>query len=203
MSGTAVPLPSPPCATKTRPTAPAGRSFARPGRRPAALSKSSPLTTAKALVEEGNAHHHCVGTYYDACRTGCTQILSLRQNGKPMVTAEILFDERIAALRVGQFKGLFDEVPDDPALHQAMRDFLRDLRTGAHPLNRQQLRAYRQWADEHVYYGSGSRPLSIAHAREAFPLYLALLPRAHARRFRCLVRRKPACAKACARHCVC
>ena len=37
-----------------------------------------PLTTAKALVEEGNAHHHCVGTYYDACRSGGTQILSLR-----------------------------------------------------------------------------------------------------------------------------
>ncbi len=67
-----------------------------------------------------------------------------------MVTAEILLDARIAALRVGQFKGLYDEVPDDPALHQAMRDFLRDLRTGAHPLNRQQLRAYRQWADQHI-----------------------------------------------------
>jgi PcfJ-like protein len=25
-----------------------------------------PLTTAKALVEEGNAHHHCVGTYYES-----------------------------------------------------------------------------------------------------------------------------------------
>ena len=93
-----------------------------------------------------------------------------------MVTAEILVDARIAALRVGQFKGLYDEVPDDPALHQAMRDFLRDLRTGAHPLNRQQLRAYRQWADQHIY-GWSQRPLSLAHACEAFPLYLALLPR--------------------------
>ena len=47
--------------------------------------------------------------------------------------------------------------PDDPALHQAMREFLRDLRTGAHPLNRQELRAYRQWADEHIYYWSSQR----------------------------------------------
>ena len=136
-----------------------------------------PLTTAKALVEEGNAHHHCVGTYYDACRTGRTQILSLRQNGNPSVTAEILLDDRISSIRVAQFKGLFDEVPDDPALHEVMREFLRDLRNGDHPFNRQQLRAYRQWADEHVYYGSSGRQLSITHALEAFPLYLALLPR--------------------------
>jgi hypothetical protein len=135
-----------------------------------------PLTTAKALVEEGNAHHHCVGTYYDACRSGGTQILSLRAGGTPMVTAEILLDARVSALRVGQFKGLFDEIPDDPALHEAMREFLRDLRTGVHPLNRKELCAYRQWANENIY-GWSHRPLSIAHARQAFPLYLPLLPR--------------------------
>jgi hypothetical protein len=137
-----------------------------------------PLTTAKALVEEGNAHNHCVGTYYDACRSGGTQILSLREGGKPAVTAEILLDRRIASIRVGQFKGLHDQVPDDPALHQAMRDFLRDLRTGLHPLNRDELRAYRQWADEYYsYYRSSSQHLTLAHARQAFPLYLPLLPR--------------------------
>jgi hypothetical protein len=135
-----------------------------------------PLTTAKELVEEGHAHHHCVGTYYDACRSGQTQILSLRENGKPAVTAEILLDNSIASIRVGQFKGIYDGVPDDPALHQAMRDFLRDLRTGAHPLNRQELRAYRKWADKQ-YFGWSERPLSLAHARQSFPLYLALLPR--------------------------
>lgn len=136
-----------------------------------------PLTTARALVEEGNAHRHCVGTYYDACRSGDTQILSLREDGKPAVTAEILLDRRVASIRVGQFKGLYDEVPEDPALHQAMRDFLRDLRTGLHPLNRDQLRAYRQWADEHCSYGQSSQKLSIAHARQTFPLYVPLLPR--------------------------
>ena len=135
-----------------------------------------PLTTAKALVEEGNAHHHCVGTYYDACRSGGTQILSLRERGKPAVTAEILLNASVTSLRVGQFKGLHDQVPDDPALHQALREFLRDLRTGAHPLNRAPLLAYRKWATENLY-GWSARPLSIAHAREAFPLYRALLPR--------------------------
>jgi PcfJ-like protein len=136
-----------------------------------------PLTTAKALVEEGQAHQHCVGTYYDECRSGRTQILSLREGGQPAVTAEIFLDDRVSSLRVGQFKGSHNEVPVDPALHQAMRDFLRDLRTGAHPLYRQELRAYRKWADERAYFGSARRSLTIAHAREAFPLYLPLLPR--------------------------
>jgi PcfJ-like protein len=135
-----------------------------------------PLTTAKALVDEGNTHGHCVGTYYDSCRRGDTQILSLREDGKPAVTAEILLDPRIATLRVGQFKGLCDQVPDNPSLHQAMRNFLRALRTGAHPLNRAELRAYRRWADTQ-YFAWAHKPLSIAHAREAFPLYLPLLPR--------------------------
>jgi hypothetical protein len=135
-----------------------------------------PLTTAQALVEEGTAHQHCVGGYYDACRSGDTQILSLRVHGAPAVTAEILLDHGLASLRVGQFKGRHDQVPDDPALHQAMRDFLRDLRAGAHPLNLRQLRAYRAWAAEHVSGWSRSA-LTTEHARAAFPLYLPLLPR--------------------------
>ena len=152
-------------------------SLCPPWTSPCGHYRIEPLTTARALVEEGNAHDHCVGTYYDACRSGGTQILSLRENGKPAVTAEILLDRRIASMRVGQFKGLRDQVPDDPSLHQAMRDFLRDLRTGLHPLNRDELRAYRQWADEHYFYGRSSQKLSIAHARQAFPLYVPLLPR--------------------------
>jgi hypothetical protein len=141
-----------------------------------------PLTTAKALIEEGEAHHHCVGTYYETCRSGGTQILSLRRCGQPVVTAEILLDDRISSIKVGQFKGLYDNIPDDPAVHQAMREFLRDLRTGNHPLHRHELRAYRQWAQDNLY-GWNSRALSIAHARQAFPLYLALLPRATPKTF--------------------
>jgi hypothetical protein len=135
-----------------------------------------PLTSARALVEEGNAHQHCVGGYYDQCRSGNTQILSLRVRGVPAVTAEILLDRGISSLRVGQFKGLHDQVPDDPALHQAMREFLRDIRAGAHPLNLRELRAYRTWAAAHLG-GWNSHQLPIAHARAAFPLYLPLLPR--------------------------
>ena len=135
-----------------------------------------PLTTAQALVEEGNAHQHCVGGYYDQCRSGNTQILSLRVHGVPTVTAEVLLDRGLSALRVGQFKGLHDQVPDDPALHLAMRDFLRDIRVGVHPLNVRELRAYRKWAAEHVTPWSNSA-LTLDHARAVFPLYLPLLPR--------------------------
>jgi hypothetical protein len=135
-----------------------------------------PLTSAQALVEEGNAHQHCVGGYYDQCRSGNTQILSLRVRGVPAVTAEILLDHGLSALRVGQFKGPHDQVPDDPALHQAMRDFLRDIRTGVHPLNLRELRAYRKWAAEHVTPWSNST-LTLEHARAVFPLYRPLLPR--------------------------
>ena len=141
-----------------------------------------PLTTAQALVDEGNAHQHCVGGYYDACRSGNTQILSLRAHGAPVVTAEILLDRGLASLRVGQFKGEHDQVPDDLALHQAMRDFLRDVRTGAHPLNLRELQVYRKWVAEHP--GSWRRStLTLDHARNAFPLYLPLLPRGTAADF--------------------
>ena len=103
----------------------------------------------------------------------------------PAATAEILLDRRMASIRVGQFKGFDYEVPDDPALHQAMRDFLRDLRSGRHPLNREP-------AAQLTVNGPTSITLimdvaasisPLAHARQAFPLYLALLPRGTAAGF--------------------
>jgi hypothetical protein len=135
-----------------------------------------PLTSARELVAEGEAHGHCVGTYYSNCRTGLTQILSLRASGKPVVTAEILLDPTLSELRVGQFKGAHDKTPQDPVLHQVMRDFLRDLRTGAHPLNRRALRQYLRWVEKNPYYGGG-KTLDLDHATRAYPLYRALLPR--------------------------
>ncbi len=137
-----------------------------------------PLTTAAALVEEGNAHQHCVGTYYDTCRRGDTQILSLRANGDPAATVEILLgsDFKRPSLRIGQFKGWHDETPDDPHLHDALRDFLQAVRAGAHPLNFRELAAYRRWAGENYDYHV-STMLPLEHARAVFPLYRALLPR--------------------------
>jgi hypothetical protein len=66
-----------------------------------------PLTTAKDLVSDGNFLHHCVGTYYDLCRTGATQILSLRKDGQPAVTAEIALDRQISSLRIASSSNVF------------------------------------------------------------------------------------------------
>jgi PcfJ-like protein len=135
-----------------------------------------PLTTARELVDEGNAHQHCVGTYYDECRRGRTQILSLRQNGVPAVTVEILLERKFSKLRVGQFKGSHNEIPDDPALHEAMRAFLRDVRSGVHPLHLREIKTWCEQIDERENFFGEALP-SLDHAREIFPLYLSLLPR--------------------------
>jgi hypothetical protein len=57
-----------------------------------------------------------------------------------------------------------------------MRDFLRDLRTGAQPLNRRALRQYLRWVEKNPYHGGG-KILDLDHAARAYPLYRALLPR--------------------------
>jgi hypothetical protein len=164
----------------------AERQADRPGWPPLCASWTSPcgvyslvpLTTAAALVDKGNAHQHCVGTYYDTCRRGDTQILSLRANGDPAATVEILLGSNFKrpSLRIGQFKGWHDETPEDPHLHDALRDFLQAVRTGAHPLNLRELAAYRRWAAENYEYHS-STTLPLEHARAVFPLYRGLLPR--------------------------
>jgi hypothetical protein len=135
-----------------------------------------PLTSARELVAEGNAHDHCVGTYYDACRSGRTHILSLRANGVPAVTAEIFLEHNFSKLRVGQFKGFRNQVPDDPALHDALRAFLHALRSGAHPLHLRAIKAHCRPIDESAGFHREHRQ-SLDHAREIFPLYRTLLPR--------------------------
>ena len=136
-----------------------------------------PLTTARALVEEGNAHHHCVGTYYDACRSGGTQILSLRENGKPVVTAEIFLDRRIASIRVGQFKGLPTKCPTIRRCTRPCAIFCAIFAPAFIRSTGTNCGLTANGPTEHCFYGWSSQQLSIAHARQAFPLYLPLLPR--------------------------
>lgn len=135
------------------------------------------LTTADELMEEGNHHNHCVGGYYDTCRGGDTQILSLREIGVPMATVEVLLSEDIKhpSMRVGQFKGRND-APAEPQYHTVLRAFLADLRSGAHPTNHRKVAAYRKTATERVTWDQG-QVLSMDHARKAYPLYRALLPK--------------------------
>ncbi|MBN9070013.1 MAG: PcfJ domain-containing protein, partial [Rhizobiales bacterium] len=48
-----------------------------------------PITSAAGLVEEGNRLDHCVGGYYQQCRSGAVQILSLRRDGAHAATIEL------------------------------------------------------------------------------------------------------------------
>ncbi|RFC64750.1 PcfJ domain-containing protein [Mesorhizobium denitrificans] len=137
-----------------------------------------PLTSAAELVEEGNALDHCVGSYYDPCRRGEKQILSLRRNGAHAATIELNLsgDEKDLSMQVGQFRTWRNARPDQ-ASHDALKNFLAAINRGEHRLQRKTLIAHRKAMCD-VWDGSWStRRLSLDHARSVFPLYLSLLPR--------------------------
>lgn len=136
------------------------------------------LTSASDLVIEGNEMRHCVGGYYEVCRRGDTQILSLRRDGHRAATVEIALEGSIEAptLKVGQFKAIWNTRPADD-LHDALRDFLRDVRSQAHPMNAVTLARYRRRMNKRGDFTWRSDALPLDHAREAYPLYRPLLPR--------------------------
>lgn len=136
------------------------------------------LTSASDLVVEGNEMQHCVGGYYEICRSGDSQILSLRHEGRRAATVEIALNGLVdaSALKVGQFKAVRNTRPADH-LHAALREFLRDLRSQAHPINAAKIARYRRRMRKNGDYGWRWEALPLAHAREAYPLYRALLPR--------------------------
>lgn len=136
------------------------------------------LSSAMDLVEEGRILDHCVGGYYDICRRGDTQILSLREDGKRVATVELKLGSDLAALtlEVGQFKAFRNAMPP-VHLHDPLRAFLRAVRNGDHPVNAGTLARYRKKMRD-VWDGAwNSQALSLSHAREVFPFYLPLLPR--------------------------
>lgn len=136
------------------------------------------LASAADLVDEGRQLDHCVGGYYDICRRGDTQILSLREDGRRVATVEIKLGSDIEAptLQVGQFQSRRN-TPPAQHLHDPLREFLRAVRSGAHPMNAAKLARYRKRM-QRTWDGSWrSDALPLAHAREVFPFYLTLLPR--------------------------
>jgi hypothetical protein len=138
-----------------------------------------PITSAAGLVEEGNRLDHCVGGYYQQCRSGAVQILSLRRDGAHAATIELTLSGTTAetlSFQVGQFKACRNRRPDDE-LHDVLRAFLAALNSDAHPIFRTQLAAHRKRMEREGDYLWSAHALPIAHAREVFPLYLTLLPR--------------------------
>lgn len=136
------------------------------------------LTSAAALVEEGRLLQHCVGGYYEICRRGDTQILSLREDGRRVATIEIRLTAALDApeLQVGQFQARRNTAPSEH-LHTPLRDFVRAIRTGMHPMNVAKLACYRKRMRDTWDGAWRSDALPIGHAREVFDLYLPLLPR--------------------------
>lgn len=136
------------------------------------------LASAEDLVEEGNQLDHCVGGYYEICRRGDTQILSLRHRGSHVATAEINLQGDIEApdLKVGQFHARRN-TPPAPHLHDALRSFLRAVRSGAHPMNAVKIARYRRRMQRTWDGVWRTDALGLDHARETFPFYRAMLPR--------------------------
>jgi len=106
-----------------------------------------------------------------------TQILSLRLDGVRAATVEIALNGEIEAplLEVGQFLARGNTRPAEE-LHDALRAFLRDLRSGSHPMNTSKLARYRRRMLRTADYAWRSEAMSLGHAREVFPLYRPLLP---------------------------
>ncbi|MFZ3482130.1 PcfJ domain-containing protein [Sphingomonas sp. 3-13AW] len=138
-----------------------------------------PLTTAEQLVQEGNAHNHCVGGYYEVCRSGQTHIISMRRNGVPVGTLELLatFTKgKLVGLRAGQFEGRYRAQPDHDA-REAAAAFLRDLGAGTHPTHKKEVADNARRAKRESDWFSQREPMPMSHAEKVWPLYKGLLPR--------------------------
>lgn len=137
------------------------------------------LASAEDLVDEGTALDHCVGGYYVQCRTGSTQILSMRIGELRCATIELLVEPVEGgglAIRLGQFKGHRNSKPERQQ-HEVLRAFLEDLRSGRHPVAAREIATYRRQMAVTSDYAWRSGPLSMTHARRAWPLYRTMLPK--------------------------
>lgn len=141
------------------------------------------LTTAAALVEEGNELDHCVGGYYDQCRTGRTHILSLARDGVRMATIEmtVRLADRSFLVSAGQFEGRRNTPPPGDVT-DAYRTFLSDVLSGRHRTHKKKVAEFIATREEENRYVAPVT-LPLDHARSAWPLYRVMLPRPSAESF--------------------
>jgi hypothetical protein len=159
--------------------------FCKPWRSADGHFEIVPLCSAQELVEEGNALSHCVGGYYDACRSGSTQILSLREAGQRTATIEFVVNEcnRSLHIEVGQFKCRCNGRPE-PHHFDALRLFIAALKSGDHPIDQASLIRHRHEMRQSGDYVWHREALPMSHAERAWPLYRALVPRGAAQSLR-------------------
>lgn len=137
-----------------------------------------PLTTAEELVEEGNFHNHCVGGYYEQCRSGRTHIVSMRRNGVPAGTLELLsvfVGGKLDHLTAGQFESTHRAKPDAD-IQAAAKAFLSDLEE-AHPVNRKAIRKHARMMARLSDNGWYEQIMPMEHAVKTWPLYRPLMPK--------------------------
>lgn len=136
------------------------------------------LASAADLVEEGKLLDHCVGGYYEVCRRGDTQILSLRENGRRVATVEVTLGPDLddPTFEIGQFKARGNVSPSSYH-HDILREFLRAIRSDAHPVAAQVIARYRKRMRKTWDGDWCSDAMTLAHAREVYSFYLSLLPR--------------------------
>lgn len=137
-----------------------------------------PLTTAEDLVREGNFHNHCVGGYYEQCRSGRTHIVSMRRDGVPVGTLELLsvfVGGKLDHLTPGQFEATHRAKPDED-VQIAAKTFLSDLEE-AHPVNRKAIQKHARMMMRLHDDGWSEQIMTMDHAGRTWPLYRPLMPR--------------------------
>jgi len=135
------------------------------------------ITTAAGLVHEGNVMNHCVGGYYDHCRTGRTHILSMTREGQPAATVEMLASVSGSGfvLSPGQFKTFDDERPNEDQ-QSIFREFTEDLRSARHRVAKKAVAEYIK-EQQGKYDAYDVSAMTMVHARAAWPLYRVMMPR--------------------------
>ena len=85
-----------------------------------------PLVTADALIEEGEAMDHCVGTYATAVAQGHCRIYSVRRGGRRVATLELRWpNHNVGRPVISQLLG-HSNVPVDRDVYMGVSDWLAD-----------------------------------------------------------------------------
>jgi hypothetical protein len=90
-----------------------------------------PITSSAGLYREGKLLHHCVGTYAEKVHSGECYVFSVRKNGAPVATFELV--QREARAAIGQLRGPCNAKAPKEVL-RAVNSWLRAQRDFRFPL---------------------------------------------------------------------
>jgi hypothetical protein len=92
-----------------------------------------PITTSADLYREGKLLHHCGGTYAGSVHSGACYLFSVRKDGAPIATLELVHRE--AGVTIGQLRGLCNaKAPKE--VQRAVNSWLRAQREFRFPEKR-------------------------------------------------------------------